>query len=65
MPLLVIFRFVFMLLSLCILAGVVYLLWTWYDGDLIQQADGDIVRVRTDCYGWRWHFSASHSSAVL
>jgi pimeloyl-ACP methyl ester carboxylesterase len=50
MPLLIIVRFVFMLVSLCILAGAAYLLWNWYDGDLIRQADGDIVRVRTDWY---------------
>ena len=52
MPLLIIFRFVFSLLSLCILGASAYLLWNWYDGDLIQQADGDIVRVRTDWFLW-------------
>ena len=52
MPLLIILRFVFMLVSLSVLAGAAYLLWNWYDGDLIRQADGDIVRVRTDWYLW-------------
>jgi len=52
MPLLIIVRFVFMLVSLCVLAGAAYLLWNWYDGDLIRQADGDVVRVRTDWYLW-------------
>ena len=52
MPLLIIFRFVLILVSLCMLAGAAYLLWNWYDGDLIRQADGDIVRVRTDWYLW-------------
>ena len=52
MPLLIIFRLVFMLLSLCILGAAAYLLWNWYDGDLIRQADGDIVRVRTDWLLW-------------
>lgn len=52
MPLLIVLRFVLMLVSLCVLAGAAYLLWNWYDGDLISQADGDIVRVRTDWYLW-------------
>lgn len=52
MPLLVLFRFVFMLVSLCVLGVSAYLLWNWYDGDLIRQADGDIVRVRTDWFLW-------------
>ena len=52
MPFLLIVRFLFMLLSLCVLAGAAYLLWNWYDGDLILQADGDFVRVRTDWYLW-------------
>lgn len=52
MPLLIIFRFVFMLLSLCLLGVAAYLLWNWYDGDLVRQADGDLVRIRTDWFLW-------------
>jgi pimeloyl-ACP methyl ester carboxylesterase len=52
MPLLLIFRFVFMLISLCLLGTAAYLLWTWYDGDLVRQADGDILRVRADWLLW-------------
>lgn len=52
MPMLIMFRFVFMVVSLCILGAAGYLLWSWYDGDLIRQADGDIVRVRTDWLLW-------------
>lgn len=52
MPLLMIFRFVFMLLSLCVLGVAAYFLWNWYDGDLVRQTDGDIVRVRIDWLLW-------------
>lgn len=52
MPLLVLCRFVFMLVSLCVFGVAAYLLWNWYDGDLIRQADGDIVRVRTGWFLW-------------
>ncbi|MDB5612435.1 MAG: alpha/beta hydrolase [Devosia sp.] len=52
MPLFVIVRFIFTLLSLFILGVAAYLLWNWYDGDLIRQADGDIIRVRTDWFLW-------------
>lgn len=52
MPLLIIFRFVFSLLSLCLLGAAAHLLWNWYDGDLLQRADGTLVRVRTDWLLW-------------
>lgn len=52
MPIFVIFRFVFMLLSLAVLAASAYLLWQWYDGTLFERADGVVVRVRTDWYLW-------------
>jgi len=52
MPLLIILRFVFGLLSLVLLALAAYLLWQWYQGDLVQQPDGDIVRIRTDWFLW-------------
>ena len=52
MPLLIILRFLFGLLSLVLLAVGAYLLWQWYQGDLVQQPDGDIVRIRTDWFLW-------------
>jgi len=52
MPFLVITKFIFGLLSLLILGAAAYLLWNWYDGELVRQADGDLVRVRTDWFLW-------------
>lgn len=52
MPLLIIFRFLSSLVSLFLLGAAAYLLWQWYDGDLVRQADGDIVRVRTEWFIW-------------
>ena len=52
MPLIAILRFLFMLLSLAIIAASAYLLWQWYDGDIVQRADGVAVRVREDWYLW-------------
>ncbi|RYE51741.1 MAG: hypothetical protein EOP21_00585 [Hyphomicrobiales bacterium] len=52
MPLLIILRFLFGLLSLVLLAVGAYLLWQWYQGDLVQQPDGDVVRIRTDWFLW-------------
>jgi hypothetical protein len=44
-----ILRALFALLSLIILAAAGYLLWSWYHGDLIRDADG-VLRHRD---GWR------------
>ena len=52
MPLLSILRLIFTILSLLILGAAIYMLWEWYDGDLIRQADGDLVRVRQDWLLW-------------
>ena len=52
MPFLIITRFLFSLLSLAILAGAGYLLWQWYDGDLVRLTNGDLVQTRTDWYLW-------------
>ena len=52
MPLLSLVRFVTTLISLIILGFVVYLLWMWSDGELVRQADGDLVRVRPDWALW-------------
>lgn len=50
MPLLAIIRFFTTLLSLAIIAVAGYLLWSWYDGDLIRDAAGALHRERE---GWR------------
>lgn len=52
MPLMSIIRFLTTLLSLVVLGVTIYLAWNWYDGDLIRQADGDLVRVREDWMLW-------------
>jgi pimeloyl-ACP methyl ester carboxylesterase len=50
MPLLSIVRFFTSLLSLTILAAAAYLLWSWYDGELVRDAAGRLVRDRD---AWR------------
>lgn len=52
MPLLSIIRFLTTLISLIILAVVAYLLWTWWEGSLVREADGDLVRVRENWPLW-------------
>lgn len=52
MPLLSIVRFFTTLLSLGLLVLTAYLAWSWYEGDLARQADGDLVRVREDWRLW-------------
>lgn len=52
MPLLSILRFIFALLSLVILGSAAYLLWTWWQGDFIRDADGALERVRDDWRLW-------------
>jgi pimeloyl-ACP methyl ester carboxylesterase len=56
MPLIAIARFLFGLFALVLLAASVYLLWSWYEGHLLRDADGALYRVRDD---WRlWTGSA-------
>ena len=50
MPLLSIVRFLTALLSLALVVLTIYLVWSWNEGELVRQADGDLVRVRED---WR------------
>ena len=50
MPLISIVRAFFVLLSLALLAVAVYLLWSWYDGDLVRDGAGVLHRFRE---GWR------------
>jgi pimeloyl-ACP methyl ester carboxylesterase len=52
MPLLSILRFIATLISLVILAFLAYLLWTWAEGDLVRNTDGNLVRVREDWRLW-------------
>lgn len=50
MPLIAIARVVSSLLSLVLLAICIYLLWSWYEGYVARDLDGELYRVRD---GWR------------
>jgi pimeloyl-ACP methyl ester carboxylesterase len=52
MPLILILRFLFGLLSLAILGLAAYLLWRWYDGTLLRDSVGLVYRVREDWLLW-------------
>lgn len=52
MPILSVFRFIAVLISLLILAVAVSFLWQWWQGDWIREADGDLVRVRPEWPLW-------------
>jgi pimeloyl-ACP methyl ester carboxylesterase len=52
MPLIAFARFLFSILSLAVLGLCAYLLWTWYQGDLVRDADGVLYRVREDWRLW-------------
>jgi pimeloyl-ACP methyl ester carboxylesterase len=52
MPLLSIIRFINTLLSLIIIGGIFYLVWSWNQGELVREADGDLIRVREDWRLW-------------
>ncbi len=52
MPFLSIARFFTTLLSLAILAAGGYLLWSWYQGELIRNAAGDLLREREPWRLW-------------
>lgn len=52
MPLLFIVRFFTTLLSLAILGAAGYLLWSWYQGDVVRDAAGLFHRVREDWRLW-------------
>lgn len=52
MPLMAIVRLPLSIISLLILGLSAYLLWQWYDGDLVQLANGDVMRTRTDWFLW-------------
>ena len=52
MPLQFLLRLIFNLISLAILVAAAYLLWSWWDGDQVRQADDTIVRMREDWRLW-------------
>lgn len=52
MPLLPLARFFTTLLSLAILAAAGYLLWSWYDGYLVRDAAGQLLREREPWRLW-------------
>jgi pimeloyl-ACP methyl ester carboxylesterase len=52
MPLLVIARLLFAILSWIILGAAIYLLWDWYRGDFVQDPDGILLRVREPWLLW-------------
>ncbi|MET3713690.1 pimeloyl-ACP methyl ester carboxylesterase [Sphingomonas trueperi] len=45
-------RAFFAILSLCLLAASAYLLWSWYDGEWVRDAEGVLRRVREDWRLW-------------
>ncbi len=52
MPLILFLRSLFSLISLAILAGAAYLLWTWYQGDYYRDVYGVLHQVRHDWILW-------------
>ncbi|ESQ78722.1 hypothetical protein AEYBE204_12110 [Asticcacaulis sp. YBE204] len=52
MPLILFARFFTSLLSWALLAALIYLGWSWYEGDLLRSVDGDLIRVREDWQLW-------------
>lgn len=52
MPLLSVMRFITTLLSLMVLGVIVYLVWSWNQGELVREADGDLIRVREEWRLW-------------
>src|SRR5688572_8746239 len=47
-----ILRLLFSVLSLAILAGAGYLIWSWYDGEVVLLANGELDRVREPWRLW-------------
>ena len=52
MPLIALARFLFSLFSLVLLGACVYLLWIWYEGEPVRDANGLLHRVREDWRLW-------------
>ncbi|SFZ80785.1 Pimeloyl-ACP methyl ester carboxylesterase [Devosia enhydra] len=51
MPLLAILRFAFALFSVAVYGASAYLLWQWYQGDIVQ-VEGALIRTREDWHLW-------------
>ena len=52
MPLVALALFIFGIGSWALLGGAGYLLWTWYQGDLVRDASGLLVVLRDDRRLW-------------
>lgn len=52
MPPLTFLRALLALVSIALLAFAVYLIWSWYQGDIARDADGVVYRVREDWRVW-------------
>jgi hypothetical protein len=52
MPLILIARFLFSLVSLAILGAAAYFLWRWYDGVVFIDTEGVVHRIREDWPLW-------------
>ncbi|ESQ79381.1 alpha/beta fold hydrolase [Asticcacaulis sp. YBE204] len=52
MPLVLLTRFLTSLFSWLLLAALIYLGWSWYEGEWLRMVDGDLIRVREDWRLW-------------
>lgn len=52
MPLISMVWFLCSLASLAVWGGAGYLLWSYFEGDLVRSIDGDLVRAREDWRLW-------------
>lgn len=52
MPPVTFVRFVLSLVSLAILAGSAYLLWSWAEGEVLRTESGEVLRIREDWRLW-------------
>jgi len=52
MPLFTLARFLFTLISLAVLGVAGYLIWSWFEGDLVATSDGALIREREDWRLW-------------
>ncbi len=52
MPLFTLARFLFTLVSLAVLGAAGYLIWSWFESDLVAASDGALIREREDWRLW-------------
>ena len=52
MPFIPFVRFVLGLVSLAVLVAAGYLLWSWYEGEVVRDGTGTLVRVRENWRLW-------------